>query len=87
MLVERIRSREARAIATTRQAITRERIRERAYELWERNHRPEGLDMQFWLVAERELRAELEKRGQLPEGERASDDAVAASGDAPRNKP
>lgn len=34
-----------------------ERIRERAYELWDRNHRPEGLDMQFWLLAERELGA------------------------------
>ena len=37
--------------------IASDRIRARAYELWDRNHRPEGLDMQFWLVAERELRA------------------------------
>jgi hypothetical protein len=42
--------------------ITFERIRERAYDLWERNHRPEGLEIQFWLVAERELRAERERR-------------------------
>jgi len=46
------------------EAITPEQIRERAYELWERNHRPDGLEMQFWLAAERELRAELEARRQ-----------------------
>lgn len=38
-------------------AITFEQIRERAYELWDRNHRPAGLDIQFWLLAERELKA------------------------------
>ena len=43
-------------MATTNQDQT-ERVRERAYELWDRNHRPEGLDLQFWLLAERELRA------------------------------
>ncbi len=42
--------------------ITFEQIRERAYELWERNHRPEGLQIEFWLLAERELRAERERR-------------------------
>ncbi len=29
-------------------------IRERAYELWERNHRPDGMEVQLWLAAERE---------------------------------
>lgn len=38
--------------------VTPEEIRQRAYELWERNHRPEGLEIQFWLLAQRELRAE-----------------------------
>jgi len=38
--------------------ITFEQIRERAYELWERNHRPEGFEIEFWLLAERELKAE-----------------------------
>ncbi|KQP41069.1 hypothetical protein ASF49_18715 [Methylobacterium sp. Leaf104] len=38
--------------------ITFERIRERAHEIWERNHRPEGFEVEFWLMAERELRAE-----------------------------
>ncbi|MCJ2014143.1 DUF2934 domain-containing protein [Methylobacterium sp. J-076] len=41
-----------------RDVITFDQIRERAYELWERNHRPEGLEIEFWLIAERELRAE-----------------------------
>jgi hypothetical protein len=38
--------------------ITFERIRERAYDIWDRNHRPDGFDVEFWLLAERELRAE-----------------------------
>jgi hypothetical protein len=38
--------------------ITFERIRERAYDIWDRNHRPEGYDVDFWLMAERELRAQ-----------------------------
>ena len=37
-------------------------IRARAYDLWERNHRPEGFEIEFWLLAERELRAEQESR-------------------------
>ena len=37
-------------------------IRERAYELWERNHRPEGFEIEFWLLAERELRKERNRR-------------------------
>ncbi|KAB1070222.1 DUF2934 domain-containing protein [Methylobacterium planeticum] len=42
--------------------ITFEQIRERAYELWERNHRPEGLEIRFWLLAERELKAERDRK-------------------------
>ena len=41
--------------------ITPEHIRERARELWERNHRPDGLDLEFWLLAERELKAERDR--------------------------
>lgn len=41
--------------------ITSEQIRERARELWERNHRPDGLDLEFWLLAERELKAERDR--------------------------
>lgn len=51
--------------------ITPEQIRERARELWERNHQPEGLDLEFWLLAERELKAERAQRDQVskPEGD------------------
>ncbi len=50
-------------------------IRQRAYELWDRNHRPEGLEMEFWLVAERELRAERRGRN----GSAADDGEGAAT--------
>lgn len=39
-------------------------IRERAYELWERHHRPDGFEIEFWLLAERELRTEQERQAQ-----------------------
>lgn len=41
--------------------ISNDQIRERAYEIWERHHRPEGFEAHFWLLAERELLAENEK--------------------------
>jgi hypothetical protein len=34
---------------------TEDRIRQRAHELWEQNHRPDGKDEEFWYQAEREL--------------------------------
>jgi Protein of unknown function (DUF2934) len=37
-----------------------ERIRERAYDLWERAGRPEGRAVEYWLQAEREIAAEEE---------------------------
>lgn len=50
------------ALGPQADAITFEQIRERAYELWERNHKPEGFEIEFWLLAERELRQERERR-------------------------
>ncbi|AWN41371.1 DUF2934 domain-containing protein [Methylobacterium durans] len=47
---------------TDKAAITFEQIRERAYEIWERNHRPAGFEIEFWLLAERELKAERERK-------------------------
>lgn len=38
--------------------IPAERIRRRAYELWERHHCPPGFELRFWLLAERQLRDE-----------------------------
>lgn len=37
---------------------TFEEIKQRAYDLWDRNHRPDGFEVRFWLMAERELKAE-----------------------------
>jgi hypothetical protein len=34
---------------------TEEQIRQRAQEIWEENHRPDGRDEEFWLQAEKEL--------------------------------
>lgn len=56
-------------------ALTFEQIRERAYELWERNHRPEGFEIEFWLLAERELRKERDRQ--------RADAAPAAPGSEP----
>jgi len=39
-----------------------DQIRERAYDLWDRNHRPDGYDLQFWFMAERELKAEQQAK-------------------------
>lgn len=35
--------------------VTEERIRHRAYELWEQRGRPAGHDAEFWTQAEREI--------------------------------
>jgi hypothetical protein len=37
---------------------TDDRIRQRAYELWLQSGEPEGLEMEFWLQAEREITGE-----------------------------
>ncbi|WP_375410870.1 DUF2934 domain-containing protein [uncultured Methylobacterium sp.] len=62
-------------ISTT--VITFEQIRERAYELWDRTHRPDGLDIQFWLLAERELKAVA---AQAPAGAETEAGSHAGSG-------
>ena len=36
----------------------RHQTRERAHEIWIEHGRPEGLDVEFWLAAERELSGE-----------------------------
>src|SRR5258707_5607523 len=40
---------------------TEKQILNRAYEIWERNGRPEGREDEFWHQAEQELRAEEER--------------------------
>ena len=46
-----------------------EEIRARAHDIWDRHHRPQGYDLQFWLMAKRELEAEQRsKQAQEAEG-------------------
>ena len=64
------------------EGIPYEAIRERAYDLWERHHRPEGFSIELWLMAERELRAEREAKGPPADGAAApapSDQATPAT--------
>ena len=46
---------------------TEKQILNRAYEIWERNGRPQGREDEFWHQAEQELRAE-EERGDPAKG-------------------
>lgn len=41
--------------------MTHEEISKRAREIWEREGRPEGRDMEHWLQAEKELRGQSSK--------------------------
>ncbi|MGH1574951.1 DUF2934 domain-containing protein [Methylobacterium sp. P31] len=47
-------------------------IRERAYDIWDRNHRPNGYELEFWLMAERELKAERRTGPERDGGSRQS---------------
>ncbi len=51
-----------------------ERIRERAYEIWERAGRPEGKTVEHWLQAESEIAAE--EQGQAQEAELEAEGVV-----------
>jgi hypothetical protein len=46
---------------------TEDQIRQRAHELWEQNHRPDGRDDEFWHQAERELQDAGEPPEETPE--------------------
>lgn len=63
-LVPDDRQKDKAGAARAPDALTFDQIRERAYELWERNHKPEGFEIEFWLLAERELRTERVRRKQ-----------------------
>lgn len=43
------------AIAGQKEPASAELVRQRAYELWEENGRPESDGIEFWLKAEKEL--------------------------------
>ncbi|AWN45702.1 DUF2934 domain-containing protein [Methylobacterium terrae] len=53
-------------------------IRARAYDIWERNHRPDGFEIQFWLLAERELRAEQDGRRDPAAAQAQPEEAASA---------
>ena len=42
-----------------------EQIRERAYAIWERKGKPEGQELEHWLLAEQELTQELANESQI----------------------
>ena len=50
-------SRDPCAVCAAESTISHAEIRERAYDLWDRHHRPAGYDLHFWVMAERELKA------------------------------
>jgi hypothetical protein len=50
------------------------RIRARAYEIWQADGKPAGMDVEHWLVAEREVLEEVDRSGATGP---AVDDAVA----------
>ncbi len=56
-----------------------DRVRARAYALWEREGRPEGRAEEHWRQAEEELRAEEQRRAGAPLAEAAGIAADAAS--------
>lgn len=47
---------------------TEDQIRQRAHQLWERNHKPDGRDDEFWRQAEEQLQesGELENIAHSP---------------------
>ena len=52
-------------------------IRQRAYELWERDGRPAGRELDYWLMAEGELAPSSATAGPLTPSEAAPADAPA----------
>ena len=68
-------SRDPSADPAAEPAISQDEIRERAYDLWDRYHRPDGYEAEFWFMAERELRAE--RRAKV-EPDAGSDERAAA---------
>jgi hypothetical protein len=48
---------------------TEDQIRQRAHDIWERHHRPDGRDEEFWRQAEKELQEadDLEKIAHSPD--------------------
>lgn len=56
--------------------IDESKVRERAYELWEKDGRPEGSEEFYWRLAQEQLESEATRQ--------ATDDAWPAKGEASR---
>jgi hypothetical protein len=67
------------------QVFTSEEIAERAYQIFEREGRMDGRDMDHWLQAERELRMERERSGDRTEQGRGQNREAMNAQNAPRS--
>lgn len=73
-------SRDPCAVCAAVPTIPHDEIRERAYDLWDRHHQPVGYDLHFWVMAERELKAE---RMSTPNTRPATEEGIPATGGGP----
>lgn len=71
----------------TRALPLREEVEHRAYELWEREGRPEGRDIEHWLTAERQLLGADVQVTQTPAGAVRSEDLADALSGGKRERP
>lgn len=65
-------------------ASNEERIRQRAYEIWEQEGRPHGEDMRHWLLAFQEIAASTEGDGQA--AKKARSKKVTTPAASPKSK-
>jgi DUF2934 family protein len=65
----------------------KQRIRERAYELWEREGRPQGRDLEHWVQAERETLSGSAGLDRAGEGNPFGEPGRRQSGEVPSRGP
>ena len=71
----------------TRALPLREEVEHRAYEIWEREGRPEGRDIEHWLAAERQLLGADPQVTQIATGAVRSEDLADALSGGKRARP
>ena len=71
----------------TRALPLREEVEHRAYEIWEREGRPEGRDIEHWFAAERQLLGADVQVTQTPAGGIRSDALAEAMSGGKRERP
>jgi hypothetical protein len=67
-------------------SFTSDEIAQRAYQIYERDGRTDGRDMDHWLQAERELREERQRASAKPANQAANQQDRAASSDQAQNR-